>query len=660
MSLVSFSEVIRYHGRQDVLKGVTWSLEPGERVGLVGRNGAGKTTIIRLILGEDRPDEGQVSRSRGLKIGYLPQDIMTQADQRLLDLVLDTDPEYRRVENELEEVDRLLKTPEAHSPEELMELVERHGQLWQSFESMGGWARESEAKKILMGLGFGEEDFNAYLSRFSGGWVMRAILARLLAAKPDLLVLDEPTNHLDLDSLLWLEGFLKSSPSALLLVSHDRVFLNNVAQKIVELRQGRVDVYPGDYERFLAEKAKRLVTESAAFANQQDRIRQMEKFIERNRVRATTARRAQSRVKALEKMDRLKPPENDSDNTFSLRLPQGRRGPDIVAELHNVHFSYGQTLVYKELSLTLQRGERLALLGPNGRGKSTLVKLLAGLIFPESGSVKLGQNVDIGYFSQFQMDILNPDRTVIEELAQSAGQLTPGSLRNILGSFLFSGDDVFKKVAVLSGGEKTRLVLAKIMMGSPNLLILDEPTNHLDIPGRQMLEDSLEDYEGTLVLISHDRHFINKLCDRVGVIENGALTVYPGDFDDYQRMWLKETTEPTGRPGPSPLAIPEQAPAKEKKDPLERKKAQEARKNLSAQRKPLEKRLSQTEERLSALAGRSQELETALGDPAIYQDGERVKALTRELADLRAEKEGLEAEWEKIAQELEGTVSPKA
>ncbi|MDR2422908.1 MAG: ABC-F family ATP-binding cassette domain-containing protein [Deltaproteobacteria bacterium] len=673
MSLVTFSEVTRFHGRQDVLNGIAWSIEPGERVGLVGRNGAGKTTIIRLILGEELPDGGQISRAKGLKIGYLPQDVLAQADQRLLDLVLDVDPEYRRIEAELAEVEESLKNPEGQSPEGLMALAERQGRLWQLFESLGGWAREAEAKKILMGLGFREEDFDSNLGRFSGGWVMRAVLARILAAKPDLLVLDEPTNHLDLDSLLWLEGFLKSSPSALLLVSHDRVFLNNVASKIVELRRGRVDSYPGNYERFLAEKARRLATESAAFANQQDRIKQMERFIERNRVRATTARRAQSRIKALEKIDRLAPPESAEERSFSLKLPQGKRGPDLVAEFSGVSFGYGPTKVYQDLNLTLTRGQRLALLGPNGRGKSTLAKLLAGVVFPDEGKLKMGQNVDVGYFSQFQMDNLNGSLTVIEELAQVAGHLTPGSLRSILGGFLFSGDDVFKKVSVLSGGEKTRLVLAKIMMGSPNLLILDEPTNHLDIPGRQMLEDALEGYEGTLVLISHDRHFINKLCDAVAVVENGSLTVFPGDFDDYQSLWRGDLADLASQKSPAPKVGPDAAAMGKKEDPKDlktgaakgskgfkdpkdqnaRKKAQEARKLLNARRRPLERLLAETEGRLGRIAVRAQELEAVLGDAATYQDGEKVKLLTKELAELSAEKLGLEETWEKTARELE-------
>ncbi|MDR1545187.1 MAG: ATP-binding cassette domain-containing protein [Deltaproteobacteria bacterium] len=675
MTLVTFSEVTRHHGRQDVLTGVNLTIEPGERVGLVGRNGAGKTTVIRLIVDEERPDGGQIVKARGLKLGYLSQDVMAQGGRRLLDLALDTDPEYRRVEQALKSLGEQLSEP-GLSEERLVDLAERQGRLLERFEAMGGWGRESEAKKILSGLGFAEDDFPRPLTEFSGGWVMRAALARLLVAKPDLLVLDEPTNHLDLDSLMWLEGYLKGSSSALLLVSHDRVFLNNVAQKIVELRQGRADSYPGDYEQHLAEKARRAVTESAAYANQQDRIKQMEKFIERNRVRASTAKRAQSRIKALDKLDRLSPPEGLLDRNFSLKLPRARRGPDVVAEFKNVAKSYGAVEVYRDLNLTLLRGERLALLGPNGRGKSTLVKLLAGLTPPSAGSCKLGQNVDLGYFSQFQMDGLDPNLTLVEELAKTAGHLNPGSLRTVLGGFMFSGEDVFKKVSVLSGGEKTRLTLAKIMMTAPNLLIMDEPTNHLDIPGRQLLEDALEDYEGTMVLISHDRHFINRLCDRVGIIEDGRLEVFPGNFDDYQSLWRQGPDEtgqknpsplssdradkggpvetpverPAGRPGPAGRGEP--APARAERSGG-RQEAAEARKRESAKRRPLEKKLKETEKRLEELQGQAKEAEQALCDPAVYQDGGQVKDLTRRLAELAEEKSRLEEDWEKTALELE-------
>ena len=637
MALVSFSEVSRFYGRQDVLAGVTLAIGPGERVGLVGRNGAGKTTLIRLLLDLESPDSGTVTRAKGLRTGYLPQELPARRGQTLLDLVLDTAEEYRMVEAELALVSGELDARSRDGPpEELMELAGRQGRLLQIFEALGGWEKEAGAKKILSGLGFAESDFGRDLGELSGGWLMRGVLARLLLASPDLLVLDEPTNHLDLDSLVWLESHLKSSASALLLVSHDRVFLNNVAQKIIEIRQGRAHTYAGNYEWFLAEKEQRLATEAAAFENQRERIKQIEKFIERNRVRASTARRAQSRLKMLEKMDRLPTPENLEDQGFSLRLPAGARGPDLVAEFAGAAKSYGPVRVFGDLNLTLRRGERVALIGPNGRGKSTFLKMLAGLEPLNAGSRRLGQGVKVGYFAQFQMDGLDPGRTLLEELATVAGGLGQGALRSVLGGFLFSGEDVFKKVAVLSGGEKARLTLAKIMLSAPNLLLLDEPTNHLDIPGRQMLEDALGDYRGTLVLISHDRHFIGRLCDRVAVIEDGRLTVFPGGYEDYLRLWAPEAArkppEPTARPAP------------DKKET--RRESARDRREAAARRRPYELAAAEAEEKLAALAGRRQELEKLLADPATYQDGARARQLNLELAGLDRESRALEAQWE--------------
>ncbi|MDR1042188.1 MAG: ATP-binding cassette domain-containing protein [Deltaproteobacteria bacterium] len=675
MSLVTFSDVTRFYGRQDVLSGVTFAIEQGERIGLVGRNGAGKTTIIRLILEEEHPDRGQVVRARGLKIGYLPQEILTQPGKRLLELVLDTDPEYRRVEEALTALEAELGGLEAHPrPEaEVLEMVERQGALLHEFERLGGWEKEAAAKKILCGLGFQESDFGRELAEFSGGWVMRAVLARLLLAKPDLLVLDEPTNHLDLDSLLWLEGYLKSTPSALLLVSHDRVFLNNVVNKVVELRNGKADAYPGNYEQFLESKEMRLQTESAAFQNQQDRLKQMERFIERNRVRASTARRAQSRVKAMDKVDRLAPPDSGLDPKFCLALPVGRRGPDIVAELKSAAKRYGDIEVFSDLNLTLRRTERLALVGPNGRGKSTLIKLIAGAVASDSGVTRLGQSVDLGYFSQFQMDCLDGSQTVLEEFASVAAGVSIGSQRSILAGFLFHGDDVFKKVKVLSGGEKTRLVLAKIMMGAPNLLLLDEPTNHLDITGRQMLEDALANYAGTMVLISHDRHFINRLATSVGVIEKGGLTVYPGDYDDYRDIWLKRIEEeqaafaatatgtyvsaqPTKGGQAAKAAAQDARPQSQQRRPDPQDAAR--RKGAGKRRSALKKSMTDLERQLDEVAGHLRVIDGVLSDHEIYKDQPRMKGLMAEQAALKKEEATLEQSYERVMTELEELALP--
>jgi ATP-binding cassette subfamily F protein 3 len=679
MSLITFSEVTRFYGRQDVLKGVTLSVEPGERIGLVGRNGAGKTTIIRLILEEERPDSGQVVRAKGLRIGYLPQEILTQPGKRLLELVLDTDPEYRRVEESLRKLERELgelssrPRPEA----EVMEMVERQGALLHEFERLGGWEKESAAKKILSGLGFTEPDYGRELAEFSGGWIMRAVLARLLLMRPDLLILDEPTNHLDLDSLVWLESYLKSTPSALLLVSHDRVFLNNLSTRIIELRQGRADSYPGNYEQFLEAKDMRIASESAAFQNQQDVLKQMEKFIEKNRVRASTARRAQSRIKAMGKIDRLSAPDSGLDPKFSLSLPVGRRGPDMVAELSHVAKRYGPIEVFSDLNLNLRRTDRLALLGPNGRGKSTIIKLIAGAAAPTEGTARLGQNVDMGYFSQFQMESLDASLTILEEFSRMTPGMTVGRQRSILAGFLFHGDDVFKKVRVLSGGEKTRLVLAKIMMGAPNLLLLDEPTNHLDIAGRQMLEEALADYAGTMVIISHDRHFINRLATSVGVIENGGLTVYPGDYDDYRDIWLKKIEEEEQQSKASPPAPASQDHARRPQQPPSPAKGQNApepkrpprppeakrqednprapsrRKEGGRQRAALRKSMTESEGRLAEISSRLREIEAAFSGAEVYRDKGRMKSLLNEQGALRREEEALEQVYERDMTELE-------
>ncbi|MDR1037576.1 MAG: ATP-binding cassette domain-containing protein [Deltaproteobacteria bacterium] len=678
MSLVTFSDVNRFYGRQDVLTGVTLAIEPGDRIGLVGRNGAGKTTIIRLIMEEEQPDRGQVVRARGLRIGYLPQEILTQPGKRLLELVLDTDPEYRRVEASLKQMEaELAALQDSPRPEdEVMDMVERHGALLHEFERLGGWEKESAAKKILSGLGFLETDLERDLSEFSGGWIMRAVLARLLLARPDLLILDEPTNHLDLDSLIWLEAYLKGTPSALLLVSHDRVFLNNLATKVIELRNGKADLYPGNYEQFLEAKDMRLQTEASAFQNQQAQIKQMEKFIERNRARASTARRAQSRVKAIDKMDRLAAPDSGLDPKFILSLPVGRRGPDMVAELKNVSKIYGDIEVFTDLNLTLRRGDRLALVGPNGRGKSTLIKMMAGAVAPTSGDTRLGQSVDLGYFSQFQMDSLDASRTVLEEFAASSAGMTPGSQRTLLAGFLFQGEDVFKKVKVLSGGEKTRLVLAKIMMGAPNLLLLDEPTNHLDITGRQMLEEALASYQGTMVIISHDRHFINRLATSVGIIENGGLTVYPGDYDDYRDIWLQkmEEAQAAGSLPPAPDAADARAPStkapslkaasqKSRSQDMDRldagvsarrKGAQKAvGRAAERQRAELRKAMVETESRLDGIARRLGELDKVLSGHEVYKDRSRMSEILNEQADLKKAMAAVEKVYERQMTDLE-------
>ncbi len=659
MALLNIQDVKKFYGRQDVLRKAAFHVNSGEKVGLIGPNGAGKSTLLRLILGDESPDEGQVHKAKGLRLGYLPQDLMSFSGQNLLEMVMDTAENLRAIEAELALLAQEIEEAARHRPvdeEALLELTNRQSSLLELFEGLGGYTLESEAKKILDGLGFRESDFSRPIEAFSGGWIMRAVLARLLLAQPDILLLDEPTNHLDMDSLLWLESYLKSSASALILVSHDRVFLNNVALRIVEVERGEAFSYSGNYDRYLDEKEKRKTTQAAAYASQQDRIKQIERYIEKNRVRASTARRAQSRVKMLERMEKLEAPVQQQ-KTFKLSLPEPARGPDMLVELSDITKSYGSNTVYRNLDFAVRRNDRIAILGPNGQGKSTLVKLLAGRTDIQSGTRRVGAGVIVSYFTQFQLEDLNPDRTIIEELDAVAGDLTPGRLRSILGGFLFQGDDVFKKVAVLSGGEKSRLIMAKMMLVAPNLLLLDEPSNHLDIPGREMLEQALKQYTGTICLISHDRRLINAVANKVVVINHGRVESFPGNFNDYGEIWQERLNAPQigaasvgGSIGPDPTPLKIQSRANRE---AQKKAAAQARQRLYSERAPLLENLKRLEKRQEELGGRLEEITAALAEPDTYQDPERSKDLNLEYSRLKAEMDETTAAWEGAAMKLE-------
>jgi ATP-binding cassette, subfamily F, member 3 len=662
MSLISLQNVKKFYGRQDVLRGTSFNINPADRVGLIGANGAGKTTLLRLILGKESPDEGQVHRIKGLRLGYLPQDLMSFSGQTLIDLVMDTAEEARAVEAELAFIAADIDAAAAHdnpNEEALLELTDRQSRLLELFENLGGYTLEVEARKILTGLGFTETDFSEPMERYSGGWMMRAALARLLLSRPDIILLDEPTNHLDMDSLLWLETYLLTCPSAVMLVSHDRIFLNNVVQRIIEVDRGDVITYAGNYERYLVEKEKRLTTEAGNFAGQQERIKQIERFIEKNRVRKDRAKQVQSRIKMLDKMDKLEAPVQPGEG-LKFHLPKPTRTPEILVELQNVTKAYERNIIYKDLDFTVRRGDRIAFLGANGRGKSTLLKLLAGSTEVTAGSRRLAEGVVMSYFAQFQLEELDPNRTVLEELDTVAGMLSPGRLRTILGSFLFRGDDVFKKVAVLSGGEKTRLILAKIMLVSPNLLLLDEPSNHLDIPGRDMLEAALKEFTGTLCLISHDRHLINAIANKVLVINQGGVEVFPGNFDDYQRIWKdRANVEEPRRPSPRAVVsteCPDNRPAKSetRADRETRRKAEAARRQrLSKLREPLIKEIGRLETRQDELTGRLETITQALADPDTYQDVEYAKLLNIEAGSIKNEIDEVTRLWEEAAVRLE-------
>ncbi len=661
--MITLHQIYKYYGRQDVLKGVSLHVGPGERLGLVGPNGAGKSTLLGLMLGAVEPDKGEIFRAKHLRLGYLPQELLQLTGQTVLELAMDTGDGLAEVEAELWDVHQELAANP--SPERNDELLMRQGQLQTAFEGLGGYDLEARASKVLSGLGFTPEQLARDVATLSGGWLMRAALARILLSNPDLILLDEPTNHLDLESMLWLEGYLASSSASVVLVSHDRVFLDKVVNRIVEVDQGQLFTYGGNYSDYENQREARKKAQQAAFDNQQDRIKEIKNFIERNRSRKDRAKQVQSRLKMLETMEVLTAP--DQDEAMSFELPEVEPSAKNVVELLGVDLSYGDKPVYQGLDFLVQRGDRLAFLGKNGAGKSSLLKLLSGLVLPSRGRRLLGGRVKPGIFSQHALEDLHPDRDVLSELMTVAGLMAVSRLRSILGCFLFRGEEVFKKVKVLSGGEKSRLVLAKLLLSGPNLLLLDEPTNHLDITSRQVLEEALRKYQGTIVLISHDRHLINAIANKVAFVENGRVTVFPGNYDDFHRLW-KKRLDPVEPAPAAETKAPEPKPAEAKapaltggegaadtgpKTQAQKRAEAEARNALYRKLKPMRQELDKVEAQVEQASASLDAIVQEMVDPAAFADGERWTDLSRRHDEAKRRLERVTAHWEDLALKLE-------
>ena len=689
--MISLDAVSKGYGGQELLRDMSWRIGRGERIGLVGPNGAGKTTLCRILAGVEEPDAGRVHRDTGVTVGYLPQEVTGGEDRTVLAEALSGFDEVWRLEARLESLAARMAGPDAEPG-----LTDTYGEVQHRFEALGGYRLEAEAKIILDGLGFGADAIHRPLAEFSGGWRMRAALARLLLLRPDLLLLDEPTNHLDLESLAWLENFLAAYEGTVVIVSHDRYFLNRMVTAIADLAGGGVTLYHGDYDHFLIEREARQALLEAQARNQAKRVAEIERFIERFRYKASKARQVQSRVKMLDRMERIE--TEAAARRIHFSFPQPPRTGRLVGRLTGVHKAYGDNVVYAGMDFQVERGDRVALVGVNGAGKSTLLKILAGALEFDSGERLLGSHVEVQYYAQHQLDALDPSRTVLEELERAAPEAQISRLRTILGSFLFSGDAVEKKVAVLSGGEKARLALAKMLARPAALLCMDEPTNHLDLASKEVLEQALSGFTGTIVFISHDRYFINRIATQVVEVARGQLTTYLGTYDDY----LDRKSPPATPPGTTPAgerrsAAP--APAREKRAAApKRPSADEAsvrrssresedggsagaisgpphmkslkketadstpsRRNKAIDReiKAIKIRLSAVEAQIQELEARQQEIGLALADPDLYRDGQKAREIAQSRKETEERVAWLMKEWEALSLRL-STVAGEA
>ncbi len=653
--LLRLEGVARSFGGRTLFRDVALTIHRNDRIGLVGPNGAGKTTLLQLASGLEVPDAGSVIVPRGIRVAILRQEIdpdrtcsvrseVTSAFSELAVL----ERSLRELESEMEEI--------AHTGTEIpSDLADRYDDCRTRFELGGGFERDSRVERILSGLGFDAERIDRPLNSFSGGWLMRMELAKLLLAKPDVLLLDEPTNHLDLPSIQWFEETLADYPGAVVIISHDRTFLRRHVNRVAELEGERLTVFEGSFDRYVEQKALRREELVANKRSQDRKIAETERFIERFRAKNTKAKQVQSRIKALDKLERV---ELNDVRTSKMRLviPSVARAGRRVLTLEGIRKSYDETVVYEGVDLSIERGNRVALVGPNGAGKSTLLRIAAGVLNFDAGERTLGHNVTVAFFAQHQLEVLDPRRSVLEELETAANLDDIPRLRGHLGAFLFSGDDVKKKVSVLSGGEKSRLALAKLLLRPSNFLVLDEPTNHLDLTSREILEGALSGYGGTLLLISHDRAFLNALVNRVVEVDHGQLQEYPGNYDDYLR---KKTTGKSRRREPPKLepAQPlESRPESKSTAPLskqERIAARERDRERMRRHKRATKRLAEVEEEIRVSEQRLEEFSWRLGDPDVHRDPEAIREIEAERDEIKDRVDGLYREWERLAAEVE-------
>ncbi len=642
--MIQLSAAGKRFGHKLLFEGVDWLITPRDRIGLVGANGTGKSTLLKILAELETLDYGSLSTARGISAGYLPQDGLELSGRTVFAECLSVFDDLRAMEQEMQELTaRMSELDDASA--EYLQVAERHQRIEHQFRTRDGYAVEAKVGTVLMGLGFGKDDWQRQTEEFSGGWQMRISLAKLLLQQPNLLLLDEPTNHLDLEARNWLEEYLTNYPYAFVLISHDRYFLDITVNKIVEIWNKRIHFYPGNYEKYLSQKTQRQEQLEAAYQNQRERIEQLEVFINRFRYQATKAKQVQSRIKELERMERIQLP--DEEKTIHFSFPQPKPSGRIVAEFAGVAKSYGDKEVFRDVNFMIERGDRIALVGVNGAGKSTLIKLLAGEERLTTGDYKLGHNVISDYFAQDQYKTLNPDARIIDDIGELSPRSTETELRSLLGCFLFSAEDVFKRIGVLSGGERNRYALLRMLLHPANFLLLDEPTNHLDMRAKDVLLEALSKYAGTVVFVSHDRYFIDNLATRVFEIGGGQVEVYPGNYEDYR--WRKEggaaklqqsvesatASQPTN--GNKPQTAPDATESKSKRlNPIKRKQ--------------MEERLQELEVAITRTERAITDCETAL---QTFVTAEETARVSKELEQRRSELVTHMSEWEELGKVLQ-------
>jgi ATP-binding cassette subfamily F protein 3 len=650
--MLSLQNAGKRFGPRVLFLGADWLIRSKEKTALVGANGAGKSTLMKVLAGLETLDYGTLERTRGMSIGYLPQEGLRLTGRTVFEECLTVFDELREMERECERLAGQLAELD-HGSAEYEAAAERYSMLHERLLALDGYALDAQVGAVLTGLGFSKEDWPRLTDEFSGGWQMRIALAKLLLAKPNLLLLDEPTNHLDLETRNWLEDYLKNYPFGYILISHDRYFLDVTIDRTVEIWNKRLTIYQGNFTKYLAQKDERRAQLVAAYRNQREQIDHLEAFINRFRYQATKAKQVQSRIKELEKIERIEIPEEE--RVMHFKFPQPQPSGRMVVEAEGLSKSYGEKQVLKNVRFTIERGDRVALVGVNGAGKSTLIKLLTGVEQPTAGSVKLGHNVVSEYFAQDQYKVLDGEMRMLDSISSAAVKVPEGELRSLLGCFLFSGDDVFKPLGVLSGGERNRFALARILVSPSNFLLLDEPTNHLDMRAKDVLLEAIAAFSGTVIFVSHDRYFIDRLATRVLEVENGQVNAYEGNYEDYLRrkealLAGEATAEPEQRKSTEGPVAPVAARTVDSAEIMPGAAKERTRRLNPIKQKQMEERCTFLEEEIPRVEASIAHTEEQMG---VYVSAAETERLTRLAEELRAQLAALTAEWEELMAQLE-------